>query len=216
MKKGHIKDTLEYSYIENIDYKIIESEPTGKKGKPKEIILLTPKCFKLMAMQTKTKKGIEVREYYYELEQVIDQYKEYIIQGLQEKINKLENNQKLKINPSKGVIYIIETADGIGHYKIGKTTNLKKRLNSYNGDKKDDIIPIYIYETDNIDAVEECVKRYAKEYKYRKYKEVYKTDINMLKDLINDCGEFRDKVSLKIKNKSYQKGGNYFIAIYKK
>ena len=66
-----------------------------------------------MAMQSKTKKGIEVREYYYELEQVIDQYKEYIIQGLQEKINKLENNQKPKINPSKGVIYIIETADGI-------------------------------------------------------------------------------------------------------
>jgi hypothetical protein len=46
-------------------------------------------------------------------------------------------------------------------------------------------------------------------------KEVYKADINMLKELINDCGEFRDKVSLKLKNKSYQKNGNYFIAIYK-
>ena len=168
-----------------------------------------------MAMQSKTKKAIQVREYYYELEQVLDQYKEYIIQGLQDKINKLENNQKPKINSSKGVIYIIETADGIGHYKIGKTKNLKKRLNSYNGDKKDDIIPLYIYETDNIDGVEECVKRYAKEYKYRKYKEVYKTDINMLKDLINECGDFREKVSLRIKNKSYLKGGNYFIALYK-
>jgi hypothetical protein len=73
---------------------------------------------------------------------------------------------KPKINPSKGVIYIIQTSDGIGHYKVGKTINLKKRLTNYNGDKKDDIIPIYIYETDNIDAVEECVKRYAKEYQY--------------------------------------------------
>jgi hypothetical protein len=214
-RKSDLKETLINSYKKNIDYTISKNK-RGTPGPQPELILLTPKCFKLLAMQSKTKKAIQVREYYYELEEIVDRYKEYIIQGLQEKINKLENNQKPKINPSKGVIYIIETADGIGHYKIGKTTNLKKRLNSYNGDKKDDIIPIYIYESDNIDAVEECVKRYAKEYKYRKYKEVYKTDINMLKELINECGEFRDKVSLKLKNKSYQKSGNYFIAIYNK
>ena len=171
-----------------------------------------------MAMQSRTKKAIQVREYYYELEQVIDQYKEYIIQGLQDKINKLENNQKPKINPSKGVIYVIQTSDGIGHYKIGKTINLKQRLKSYNGDKKDEIIPIYIYESDNIDAVEECIKRYTKEYQYIKYKEVYKADINMLKDLINDCGEFNKKTNLKMKwissKLNKQNGGNYYIALY--
>jgi len=78
IRKDHIKKTLRASYTNNIDYKIIKNEPTGMKGKPNEIILLTPKCFKLMAMQSKTQKAIEVREYYYELEQVIDQYKEYI------------------------------------------------------------------------------------------------------------------------------------------
>jgi phage anti-repressor protein len=126
MRNDSIKDTLVYSYKENIDYKIIKGVSNGKRGKPKDTILLTPKCFKLMAMQSRTKKAIEVREYYYELEQVIDQYKDYIIKGLEEKISKLENNQKPKINPSKGVIYIIQTSDGIGHYKIGKTKNLKK------------------------------------------------------------------------------------------
>ena len=39
---------------------------------------------------------------------------------------------------------IIETADGVGHYKVGKTKNLKQRLKQYNGDKKDDIIPLYV------------------------------------------------------------------------
>ena len=87
MTIGHIKETLVYSYKEKIDYKIIKGVSNGMKGKPKETILLTPKCFKLMAMQSKTKKAIQVREYYYELEQVIDQYKEYIIKGLEEKIN---------------------------------------------------------------------------------------------------------------------------------
>ena len=42
--------------------------------------------------------------------------------------------------------------------------NLKKRLNAYNGDKKDDIIPIYIYETQDIDNVESCIKKYAKKF----------------------------------------------------
>jgi hypothetical protein len=215
MRKDHIKKTLTESYKENIDYKIKINKRIGQKGKPNEIILLTPKCFKLMAMQSKTDKAIEVREYYYELEQVIDQYKEYIIKGLEEKIKILENNQKPKINPSKGVIYIIQTSDGIGHYKIGKTKNLKQRLKQYNGDKKDDIIPIYIYETDDIDEIEKCIKSYGKKYQYRKYKEVYKTDINVLKELINECGEFNDKINLKMKWKSSQKGGNYYIALYK-
>jgi len=217
IRKDTIKDTLVNSYKENIDYKIKINKIIGQKGNPSETILLTPKCFKLMAMQSKTKKAIEVREYYYELEQVIDQYKEYIIKGLEDKIKTLENNQKPKINPSKGIIYIIQTSDGVGHYKVGKTKNLKQRLKQYNGDKKDDIIPLYVYETDNIHEIERCVKSYAKQYQYRKYKEVYKADINMLKDLINDCGEFNEKTNLKIKWKSNtQKGGNYYIAIFKK
>jgi hypothetical protein len=169
-----------------------------------------------MAMQSRTKKAIQVREYYYELEEVIDKYKEYIIRGLEDKIEKLENNQKPKINSSKGIIYILQTADGLGHYKVGKTKNLKQRLKQYNGDKKDDIIPLYIYETDNIDEVEKCVKSYAKKYQYRKYKEVYKADINMLKDLINDCGEFNEKTNLKNKwNSNKQNGGNHYIAIFR-
>jgi hypothetical protein len=73
-----------------------------------------------------------------------------------------------------------------------------------------------VYETDDIGRVETCIKSYAKQYQYRKYKEVYKTDINMLKDLINDCGEFNKKTNLKIKWKSYNKtGGNHFIAIFR-
>jgi phage anti-repressor protein len=98
--KSDLKETLVNSYKEKIDYKIIKGKSNGMKGKPKDTILLTPKCFKLMAMQSKTKKSIQVREYYYELEQVIDQYKEYIIQGLQEKIKNLENNQKQLIKKS--------------------------------------------------------------------------------------------------------------------
>ena len=215
MRKDNIKKTLENSYIENIDYKVVKNTSNGLKGKPTETILLTPKCFKIMCMQSRTKKAVQVREFYYELEQVIDQYKEYVIKGLEEKISNLENNQKPKINPSKGVIYIIQTADGIGHYKIGKTVDLKNRLNAYNGDKKDDIIPLYIFESDDIDTVEKCVKLFAKKFQYRKYKEIYKADINLLKEIINECSEFNEKTNLKMKWKGPKTGGNYYIALYK-
>ena len=91
--KSDLKETLVNSYKEKIDYKIIKGVSNGKKGKPKETILLTPKCFKLILMRSKTKKAIEIREYYYELEYVINQYKEYIIKDLGKKIKILENNQ---------------------------------------------------------------------------------------------------------------------------
>ena len=165
---------------------------------------------------TKSKVGNDVRQYFIDLELAFYKFKNHIIESLNKKIEQLENNQKPKINPSKGVIYIIQTSDGIGHYKIGKTQNLRKRLNSYNGDKKDDIIPIYIYETEDINNVELCIKKYAKEYQYRKYKEVYKIDINLLKELINNCGEFNNKTNLMMKWKPKNiEGGNLFIAVYK-
>ena len=53
---------------------------------------------------------------------------------------------------------------------------------------------MYVYETDDIDNIEKCVKIYAKQYQYRKYKEVYKANLNILKDLINDCVNLMKKL----------------------
>jgi DNA polymerase III epsilon subunit-like protein len=48
------------------------------------------------------------------------------------------------------------------------------------------------------------------------FSKVYKIDINLLKELINDCGEFNDKTNLKIKWKGNKmEGGNLYIALYK-
>jgi hypothetical protein len=92
--KGDLKDTLLCTYCKNKDYTIIKDKPTGKKGKPKEIILLTSDCVKLIIMKSNSKKTIEIKKQYNDLEEITYQYKEYIIKSLQEKINILENNQK--------------------------------------------------------------------------------------------------------------------------
>jgi len=93
-RKSDLKETLINSYTQKIDYIITINKDNKKSGPNPEIILLTPKCFKMLSMQSKTKKSKIVREFYYELENVIDQYKNYIIEGLEDKIEKLENNQK--------------------------------------------------------------------------------------------------------------------------
>jgi phage anti-repressor protein len=43
---------------------------------------------------SKTKKGEEVRTYFIELEKLINNYKNYIIEGLKTTVKVLENNQK--------------------------------------------------------------------------------------------------------------------------
>ena len=94
IRKDNIKKTLIRSYQEKVDYIITKNKDNINPGAPKEIILLTPKCFKILSMSSKSKKAVLVREYYYELEQILDRYKDYIIDGLKNKIEKLENNQK--------------------------------------------------------------------------------------------------------------------------
>ena len=87
VKKGTIKDTLKNSYTKNIDYKITKEKKMSKNvGKPKEIIMLTPDCFKRLTMSSKTKKAEEVRTYFIQLEKHIDKYKNYIIDGMNKKI----------------------------------------------------------------------------------------------------------------------------------
>lgn len=218
-QKDGIKRTLSTSYIKDVDY-IIEKntgKKTGSGGHNKETILLTSNCFKLLTMRSSTAKAEQVREYYLELENLIDDYKNYIIEGLNNKIKALENNQKPKVNPRKGVFYILQTSDDATLYKIGKTANLKKRLLNYNADKSNDFRPIFVYETDEIDKIESCVKLHMKEYQYRKYKEVYQVNIEIIKKIVNECMKSTNKINLIKKYKPIkQDGGNYFVVFDKK
>ena len=105
-EKGKLKKTLLKSYTKNMDW-IIKKEKEGKISKSnKEIILLTPDCFKRLCLLSKTKKADDVRTYYIELEKLINNYKNYIIEGLKKTVNILENNQKEIPKLSQGVIYI--------------------------------------------------------------------------------------------------------------
>ena len=218
------KDTLLNSYKQNIDYKIIKHKKEGGKGSGKggynkENIMMTIKCFKKFCQLTKSKKGNEVREYFLQVESLLNKYKNYTIIGMQEKIDKLEKDQKPKINPEKGVVYIFQTpnSDENSLYKIGRTKDLKKRLQSHQSPLSHNLDVLFYYESDNIVQIENCIKALMKPYQYRKYKEVYKINIDIIKSLIEQCDNIiistEDKVKLsKLKHDDTK---NYYINISK-
>jgi hypothetical protein len=140
-----------------------------------------------------------------------------MINKMLKKIGILENNQKPKINIKSGVIYILESLNtDVTLYKLGKSKDLKNRLNTYNSGNANDVIPLFILPVDDIDSVESCVKKACKKNQYRKYKEVYQIDIELLKEIMEDCNEFTKKLAKKIQSSESKRDFNKKISRMKK
>ncbi len=205
------KKTIKNSYKINVDYIIKKVKKTeGSGGHNKEVIILTPEATKKICLMTKSKVGNDIRQYFIDIELAFYKFKNHIIESLNKKIEELENNQKPKINPTKGIIYVFRAlnAENATLYKIGKTINSKQRFNSHNSPLANDLEIIMTYEADNLNQLEQCVKTMMKKAQYRKYKEIYQVDIDIIKLVIKDCDVKLKEINNMIdkKNKK-QKGG---------
>jgi predicted GIY-YIG superfamily endonuclease/phage anti-repressor protein len=194
INKGMAKKTLIKSYRKNIDFIIKKVvKPKGKGGQNAEKILLTIRCFKKFCQLTKSKHGDNVRNYFIDVEYTLNKYKNYIIEGLSEKMDSIKKSRKPKVNPEKAIIYIFKTPDSKENslYKIGRTKDLTKRLQSHQSGLSEDIEILFYLETDDAKTVESCIKNFAKKYQYRKYKEVYEVNLDVLKLLTTKCEKFK-------------------------
>lgn len=203
--------TIKNSYKINIDYKLEKIKKSeGSGGHNREVITLTPEATKKICLMTKSKVGNDVRQYFIDLELAFYKFKNHIIESLNKKIEQLENNMKPKINSTKGLIYVFRAlnTENATLYKIGRTVSSKKRFNSHNSPLANDIEIIMTYEADNIEQLESCIKAMMKKAQYRKYKEIYEVDIDIIKNVIKDCDvklkEINDMIDKKNKK---QKGG---------
>ena len=235
VRKDSIKKTLLETYRKNIDYKITQNKMTTA-GRPSEKIMLTPDCFKRVCMLTKSPKGEEVRTYYIEIEKHLDKYKDNIINDLRKRVDVLERNLKpIEIPKDEGVIYVLKTDDDMSLgdvYKIGSTNDFKSRLTTHHSSHADNVEVRYVYKTNDVKGVERCLKALLKEKQYRKRKEFYQIDIEILKKLITKCGDAlllirRTKPKKTIisktsagggkdkKQKEQESDGNYYIYLHK-
>jgi phage anti-repressor protein len=202
IRKDTLKITLVRSYTKNVDYTISKKSLTTA-GRPSETILISISCFKRISMNSNTEKGGEVRNYYEQIEKLLNKYKDHIIESLQKQVGILENNQKPKHTPKKGVIYFIRShLEPENVFKIGKSKKFKSRYLSHNSSHSDDLEVILIFESDYINDVEDCMKVALRSKQYRKRKEIYNTDVDTLKSVLKKCDKLITMVHHpKVKNK---------------
>lgn len=203
-------DTIKKTYKKNVDYKIQKIKKSdGSGGHNLEVITITPEAAKKICLSTNSKIGPLVQQYFLDIELALYKYKNYIIEGMAKKIEQLENNQKPKINSNKKIIYVFRALNTeLTLYKIGKTINSKTRFSKHNSPLANDLEVLFQYETENIDQVENCIKSYMKKSQYRKYKEIYQVDLDIIKRAIKDCdfkiSEYNKDIE---KTNKKQKGG---------
>jgi hypothetical protein len=95
----------------------------------------------------------------------------------------------MKVGLSPPPIYVFRALniENATLYKIGRTINSKTRFNSHNSPLANDLELIMTYEADNIEQLESCIKVMMKKAQYRKYKEIYEVDLDIIKNAIDDC-----------------------------
>ena len=216
--KSKLVMTLKKTYRLKFDYIVIKNTDAIKKdprANHNKLYLLTPDCFKRLAMLSRSRNADMVRTYFIEIENLFLKYREQTLEGMQREIERLERNQKpnkgLSGNPKAGYLYVIrasEHKDGL--VKIGRSSDLLARLRNYDSGRADDVELLYTYRVPDIVSAERCVKALLKKYQYRKYKEVYQADVDMVKELIKGCGDLSAKLHHK-KQKMNMTGGFYVV-----
>ena len=201
--KSHLKETLNSNYSDNLDY-IVTKDPllavrrhlSKKGGHNKKVVLLTPDCFKMLCMRSRTKKADKVREYYIEIEKLIDKYKDVIIEENNKKIKILENDLRKEKQPAGNICYIFEETDelNIKYYRLGQTENLAKRMASHNSSSVHKKVVAFKIKTNNILHYEACLRGSMYNFRYKNNKDYYKIPLDKIKYAIKNCGEVVKKL----------------------
>lgn len=201
-------------FKKDIDYKIEDVNTTGKHGGHlQHIIKLTPNTAKEICMMSRSQTASEVRKYFIAVEEALDKYKNHIIQSMQKKIDQLENNQKPVVDTHAGIIYVFRALDVEPEqsvYKIGRTISSKTRFNNHMSGAANNLEIVMTYQCDNTKQVESCIKNHMKLAQYRKYKEIYECDLDIIKKVIENCDKsISDFNNIITKQKNIKKGKNF-------
>jgi len=213
MRKSKLKQNLIENYSKNIDYIINKTllhpkvqQEASHGGHNKKLILLTPDCFKMLCMRSRTAKAEKVRQYYIDLEKLIDSYKDTIINNQIRKIKLLENDMKNEKYPKGGHCYIFEEKDELEeiYYRIGQSCNMTKRMANHNSSNSHKKVVIYKIKTDNISHYESCLRGVMFDFRYTNNKDYYKIPLEKLNDAVKNC----KNITIKFKNdKKYDQTG---------
>ena len=106
--------------------------------------------------------------------------------NIDKELGLIKSNIKKPIEVVGGHIYILKAMNttATNMFKLGNTDDMKKRLRVYNTGNANNIEPLFVMKVDDINMVEGCIKNIAKEYQYKKNKEVFNIDFEFLKKIM--------------------------------
>jgi hypothetical protein len=96
--------------------------------------------------------------------------------------------------------------------KPGHTQDLVKRLATYNTGRLEDVDVLHVYETEYRKEVERCLKMLMAKKQYKKRKELYEVDLDIVKKLIRGCASLSMKLRYKGDGKTTSAmNGKYYL-----
>ena len=218
--KSKLLQTLRRSYVEGVDFTVTSSPVDNNKkygGNRHNTVLVSPDCFKLMCMRTASSRGELVRMYFLAIEDLLKKYTDQLIDGIKADVNRLERAQK---GPSEklsaGYIYVIRAADSgkdDNLFKVGRSENLMNRLRTYRTGRLNDVDVLFKYRTENLKAVEGCIKATLGGAVYQTGREIYQADLDMIKGIVIRCGGVSSWKQEYMRRKVSTMSGGTFIVI---
>jgi len=153
-------------------------------------------------MLSQSAKAKGVRKYYITVEGLLRVHFEQIINDLNKELGLIKNNIKKQSQVIGGHIYILKAMNTTQKdmYKLGNSDDMKKRLRVYNTGNANNIEPLFVMKVNDIIMVEGCIKNLAREYQYKKNKEVYNIDFEFLQKLCIKCKNFINQLEKEFTN----------------
>jgi len=192
----NFKTRIRESYTLRTDYMIIRDMQKLTKDVSDTHYMLSFETFERVCMASTTKKGQMFRDYFVMLRKFIDYYKQQI------------SDKILELTQTSKFIYILTVNKKTDLLKLGRTGNMRKRLQAYSTgkEKHPDIKFIMIVEDDK--RVEKCAKLFAKANQYKGNRELYKMHNDALKSIVFDCAKLDKRV---VENLSNPKLDTYVV-----
>jgi hypothetical protein len=182
--------------------------------------MLTYVCSKLLCMLSRTEKANIIRRFYIELEKLLISHKDNIVNDLYGQLSiKAENKKIIEKNKDKGLIYVLKlddtdiiTDDESFDAKIGRSKDLKERFGQYKVGRVDVLPIVYVYITDNMLELENCIKNCLNHKQIVKGTETYKLNLAEIKETIKYCNKLKSQL-IKQNKKLLKQDSSYLVII---
>ncbi len=207
--------TYNYDQITNVfnsedrdenDKEILEFKPvlTDIHNRTTHLII-SPRCFKKSLMMIKTERANQIRDYYVDLEEIYLNYMQYQLQSKDQQIeslqDKYEKEYQFRIDhiakSCTEYLYIASTKmyHSKNIFKIGKTRNIKERMQNYStGYLDNEKLQIFKYiKVAHSQSLEKYIFEYLKPYQ-QEGKEMFKVEYKILDNLFNKIEAFEHHI----------------------